>query len=194
MNRTRITLTPSKSALLVVDMQRYFLDEDGPAYLPAAKAVLPEVSKLVQVFHKSSRPVVFTKHVHKGDGSDLGIMGLWWNDMCEEGSKWSEIHPNLSFQEDDKLVTKHRYSAFYGTDLEIFLRCSSIEDLVVVGVMTNLCCESTARDAFYRDFKVFFPANGTATISEEMHTASLINLAYGFAVITTMARVTKAMG
>ena len=51
--------------------------------------------------------------------------------------------------------------------------------------MTNLCCESTARDAYYRDYRVFFPADGTGSISEEMHVASLLNLAFGFAYVTT---------
>ena len=51
--------------------------------------------------------------------------------------------------------------------------------------MTNLCCESTARDAYYRDYRVFFPADGTGSVSEEMHVASLLNLAFGFACVTT---------
>ena len=60
-----------------------------------------------------------------------------------------------------------------------------VEDVVVSGIMTNLCCESTARDAYYRDYRVFFPADGTGSISEEMHVASLLNLAFGFAYVTT---------
>jgi isochorismate hydrolase len=58
------------------------------------------------------------------------------------------------------------------------------EDLVISGVMTNLCCESTARDAHFRDYRVFIPAGGTGTIAEEMHLASLLNLAFGFAYVT----------
>jgi nicotinamidase-related amidase len=56
---------------------------------------------------------------------------------------------------------------------------------VVSGLMTNMCCESTARDAYYRDYRVFFPADGTGSISEEMHLASLLSLAFGFAYVTT---------
>ena len=65
------------------------------------------------------------------------------------------------------------------------LRCLRVEDVVISGVMTNLCCESTARDAYFRDYRVFFPADGTGSISEEMHLASLLNLAFGFAYVTT---------
>ena len=85
----------------------------------------------------------------------------------------------------DKVVLKHRYSAFYNTDLETILRCLMIEDLVITGIMTNMCCESTARDAYCRDYRVFFCADATGSINEEMHLASLLNLAYGFAYVTT---------
>jgi nicotinamidase-related amidase len=104
--------------------------------------------------------------------------------MCVEGSAESEIHPELSPRENEKVVLKHRYSAFYNTDLETIIRCLKIEDLVIAGVMTNLCCESTARDAYFRDYRVFFPADATGAVCEEMHLASLLNLSYGFAYIT----------
>jgi nicotinamidase-related amidase len=105
--------------------------------------------------------------------------------MCIEGSPESEIHDELAPLPGEKVILKHRYSAFYNTDLETVLRCIKIEDLVIGGVMTNLCCESTARDAYYRDYRVFFLADGTGSINEEMHEASLLNLAFGFAYITT---------
>jgi nicotinamidase-related amidase len=112
-------------------------------------------------------------------------MGWWWEGKCLEGSPESEIHPGIAPRTNEKVVFKHRYSAFYNTDLETVLRCLKVEDLVISGVMTNMCCESTARDAYYRDYRVFFPADGTGTINEEMHLASLLNLAYGFALVTT---------
>jgi nicotinamidase-related amidase len=118
-------------------------------------------------------------------------MGWWWNDMIIEGSPESEIHRDLAPLPHEKVILKHRYSAFYHTDLETILRCLKVEDLVICGVMTNLCCESTARDAFYRDFRVFFPADGTASVSEEMHVATLMNLAYGFAVISSVGDIIK---
>lgn len=103
--------------------------------------------------------------------------------MCLEGSEESKIISDLAPTEEEKIISKHRYSAFYNTDLEIVLRCLGIQDLVITGIMTNMCCESTARDAFYRDFRVFFTADGTGSINEEMHSASLLNLAFGFANI-----------
>jgi ureidoacrylate peracid hydrolase len=137
------------------------------------------------VFRKAGRPVFYSRHVHHPDLFDAGIMGWWWDGMCLEGSPESEIHHDIAPLANEKVISKHRYSAFYNTDLETVLRCLKIEDLVISGVMTNMCCESTARDAYYRDYRVFFLADGTGSINEEMHLASLLNLAFGFAFITT---------
>jgi nicotinamidase-related amidase len=120
-------------------------------------------------------------------------MAWWWKGKCLEGSPESGVHPELAPLPDEKIVFKHRYSAFYNTDLEIILRCMKVEDIVVSGVMTNMCCESTARDAFYRDYRVFIPADGTGSINEAMHTGSLLNLAFGFAYVTTMDEITAQL-
>ncbi len=111
--------------------------------------------------------------------------------MCIEGSPESEIHPELTPLPSEKVVLKHRYSAFYNTDLETVLRCLKVEDIVISGVMTNMCCESTARDAYNRDYRVFFPVDGTGSINEEMHLASLMNLAFGFAYVTTSEAISE---
>jgi nicotinamidase-related amidase len=109
--------------------------------------------------------------------------------MCLEGTPESEVHPELAPLPGEKEILKHRYSAFYNTDLETILRCLKIEDLVITGIMTNMCCESTARDAYFRDYRVFFLADGTGSITEDMHLASLLNLAFGFAWVTSTGTI-----
>jgi nicotinamidase-related amidase len=193
-NQHEMRLEPAKSALLVVDMQRFFLDADSPTFTCGGVAILPTVKRVVGAFRGAGRPVIFTRHVHHPDDLDSGIMGWWWEGKCLEGSRESEIHPELAPMSSEKVVLKHRYSAFYNTDLETVLRCLKVEDLVVTGVMTNLCCESTARDAYYRDFRVFVPADGTGAIDEEMHLASLLNLSYGFAFVTTSDKIMTQLG
>jgi isochorismate hydrolase len=69
-----------------------------------------------------------------------------------------------------------------------------VEDLVISGIMTNLCCESTARDAYFRDYRVFFPADGAGSVTEDMHVASLMNLAFGFAFVTETGDIIKDLG
>lgn len=184
-NAHKMRLKKKKSALLVIDMQNFFVGSRSGGLGPIDPAVLKNVKHLIHAFRKAERPVIYTRHVHKADGSDAGILGWWWPDMIVEGSSDSEIHQDIRPRPDEKVIAKHRYSAFYNTDLEIVLRCQQIEDLVISGVMTNLCCESTARDAYFRDFRIFFVADATGTAYEEMHTATLLNLAYGFAYVTT---------
>jgi len=184
-NQHRMRLKATTSALLVVDMQRFFLDAASPTFACGGVAIVPTVKRLIAAFRAAGRPTIFTRHAHHPDDLDSGIMGWWWKGKCIEGSPESEIHAELAPRPSEKVVLKHRYSAFYNTDLETVLRCLKVEDLVITGTMTNMCCESTARDAYYRDYRVFIPADGTGTISEEMHLASLLNLAFGFAFVTT---------
>jgi len=184
-NSHRMELNRLKAGLLVIDMQKFFLDPGSPTFTCGGLAVLSNVKRLVSAFRGAGRPVIFTRHVHHPAGLDAGIMEWWWEGMCLEGTEESEIHDDIAPLANEKVVTKHRYSAFYNTDLETVLRCMELEDLVVAGIMTNMCCESTARDAFYRDYRVFFLADGTGSINEEMHLATLLNVAFGFAYVTT---------
>jgi nicotinamidase-related amidase len=188
-NTHRMQLNMDKAALLVIDMQRFFLEPASPSFTCGGLAILPKVKNIIALFRQSGRPVIFTRHVHHPDGLDAGIMGWWWEGMCVEGSPESEIHPELSPIGNEKVVLKHRYSAFYNTDLETVLRSLKVEDLVISGLMTNMCCESTARDAYQRDQRVFFLADGTGSITEEMHLASLVNLAFGFAWVTDVDNI-----
>lgn len=80
-------------------------------------------------------------------------------------------------------MEKNTYSGFRGTQLEERLKDMGVEEVIVTGVMTNLCCETTAREAFVRGFRVFFSTDATATSSEELHQATLMNMAYGFAYL-----------
>jgi ureidoacrylate peracid hydrolase len=188
-NQHIMKLNLEKSALLIVDMQNFFLDPHSPTFACGGVAILPVLKRMVKIFREKNRPIIYTKHVHHPDNLDSGIMGWWWEGMCIEGSPESEIHPDIAPLPSEKVILKHRYSAFYNTDLETILRCMKIEDLVITGTMTNMCCESTARDAYYRDYRVFFLADGTGSINEEMHLASLLNLSFGFAYVTTADRI-----
>ncbi len=190
-NTHAMALNPPASALLVVDMQRFFLDESSPTFTCGGLPILPNIRRLLDAFRQAGRPVIFTQHVHHPDHMDSGIMGWWWEGMCLEGSPESEIHADIAPLPEEKVIQKHRYSAFYNTDLETVLRVLKIEDLVIAGVMTNMCCESSARDAYYRDYRVFLPADGSGSINEEMHLASLLNIAFGFAYVTTTGALVK---
>jgi nicotinamidase-related amidase len=183
-NEHAMNIHLDRSALMVVDMQNFFLDPESPTYTCGGPAIIGNIKHLIAAFRQANRPVIYTRHVHHPDGLDAGIMGWWWKGMCLEGSPESEVDPAIAPLPGDKVILKHRYSAFYNTDLETVLRTLKVEDIVMTGIMTNMCCESTTRDAYYRDHRVFFMADATGSVTEEMHLSSLLNLAFGFAWVT----------
>lgn len=193
-NTHAMQLNREKAALLVIDMQYFFLDPASPSYTCGGPAILPRLQKVIQAFRQANRPVIYTRHVHHPDHLDAGIMAWWWEGMCKEGSPESEIHQDIAPKPNEKVIFKHRYSAFYNTDLETVLRSLKVEEIVVAGIMTNMCCESTARDAYFRDYRVFFLADGTGSVTEEMHLASLLNVAFGFAWVTDVDTVAAQLG
>ena len=138
-NTHRMDLEKDKAALLVIDMQDFFLTPTSPTFTCGGLAILPTLKKLIAAFREADRPVMYTRHVHHPDHIDSGIMGWWWEGMCVEDSLESEIHHELAPKPKEKIILKHRYSSFYNTDLETVLRCLKIEDLVISGIMTNMC-------------------------------------------------------
>jgi len=179
---------PEGSALLVIDMQRYFLSPDSHAYLPAARAMIHNVNELIRTFREAGRPIIFTRHAYMKD-EDPGIMGRWWADNIMDDDLVSQIDPALDLIPEDIVIRKTRYNAFYGTDLEDELNKRQVKEIVITGVMTHLCCETTAREAFTRDYEVYFTVDGTATADEEFHISSIRNLAHGFAIPVSCAQI-----
>ncbi|MDI6855857.1 MAG: isochorismatase family protein [Candidatus Thermoplasmatota archaeon] len=174
-------LVPRSSALLVIDMQNFFLDSNSHAFIPAAKAIVPNVLRLLEGYRKNQYCIIFTRYGVKED-EGCGIMKRWWKDNVKEGSYYSKIISLLKPGKGEFIVRKTRYSGFYNTQLENILKARDIKSIVITGVMTNLCCETIAREAFTRDLEVYFVIDATATVNEELHLASLKTLAHGFAI------------
>ncbi|KAI5071164.1 hypothetical protein GOP47_0013415 [Adiantum capillus-veneris] len=163
-----------QAAVLVIDMQEYFRGIAGP--------IIPAMQLTIATCRDAGIPVIYTRHAHKSP-SDYGMLGEWWPDVIHDGTPEAELLPEVNKQNEDKLIHKHTYSAFYGTDLERFLKEQGKTEVIVTGVMTNLCCETSAREAFVRGFRVFFSSDATATSAEDLHLATLENMAYGFAYL-----------
>jgi nicotinamidase-related amidase len=164
-----------KTAMLVIDMQHYFHGLHAP--------ILDNVLSLIEACRTVQLNIVFTRHGVHDPQHDGGMLATWWDDLILHGSEAWQLDKELKPHPSDLIIDKNRYSAFQGTDLNDWLRKNGVEDLIISGVMTNLCCETTARDAFGHDYRVFFVADATATINEELHLATLKNLAYGFSYI-----------
>lgn len=179
--KRRPAFIPARSALLILDMQNYFLQADSHAFVPSAPAIIPGVKLLQEVYQRKGLPVIFTRHINTPQ--DSRQMSTWWREMITEQNPLSVISPQFD-PRGGICIDKSQYDAFYNTPVEEILRTRTVEQVVICGVMTHLCCDTTARSAFMRGFEVFFTVDGTATYNQELHLASLQTLAHGFATPT----------
>jgi len=176
------------ACLLILDMQRYFLDENSHAWVPSGEAIIPGLKKAARYFRNAGRPVIATQHVNTID--DAGMMGSWWSELLLEEQPLIEIDSDLEIQPLE-ILQKSQYDAFINSTLESRLVEHGVKQVVIGGVMTHLCCETTARAAFGRGFEVFFLVDGTATYNQDYHQATLLNLAHGVAVLTSIDQIIK---
>lgn len=185
-----IVFRPEKAALLVLDLQEYFLQDTSHAFIPSAPAILPRISKLIAAFRSTDHPIVITRHINTP--KDAGMMSKWWRDLINPKSARSHntIIANIT---KPIYLNKTQYDAFHQTSLENILHELKIKQVIICGVMTHLCCETTARSAFMRGFEVFFTVDGTATYNEELHRASLLTLSHGFVIPVLIEELLAAM-
>ena len=167
---------PQKSALLVIDMQKYFCDESSIPFVPSAPAIVPKIKQLAGEYAAKNLPVIFTRQMNTPE--DAGMMSKWWKHTISPESDLSKIIPEFN-TENSYVLNKTQYDAFYNTELENFLKEKGITQLIITGLLTHLCCESTARGAFIRGFETFFCVDATVTYKEIYHTSTLLNLAHG---------------
>jgi biuret amidohydrolase len=181
-------VVPEKMALVNVDMQNCFV-ENSPIAAPDGLTVLERINRLATVCRQHGICVIHTSHVLRPDGSNLGVMAKIGPPITEgilnKGAASSELHPGVQVRDTDILLDKPRFGALYGTDLELILRGRGIDTIIVTGIATNICCETTAREANARDFRVFFLSDGTATFGIDDLSADDIQKA----TCTTLGRI-----
>jgi nicotinamidase-related amidase len=186
--RPQLQLNPARCALLVIDMNRYFAHPKGRCFLPATAAIVPRVMAVLDAWRGRGGTVVFTRHGHEGP-DDLGVMGKFWDDYIRAEEPDAEIINELEPRADEPVLRKTTYDAFVGTELEPLLRERKIDQVLVTGVLTHMCCETTARSAFCRGFEVYVAADGTATSGEGLHLSSLKAMADSVAVVLSTREV-----
>ncbi len=188
-------LVPSKTALINVDMQNAFV-EGTPLSAPGGVALLQPVNRLAAACREAGMMVIHTLHVVRADGSNHGTMGELIEPVragyINEGTETAKLHPGVDVGPHDIMLYKPRYGSFAGTDLDMILRGNGIDSIIVSGICTNICCETTAREAGMRDYHVFFTSDGTETFPagelsvEEIKKATLTTLGLAFAKIVSV--------
>ncbi len=188
--RPGLQLNPARCALLVIDMLRYFTHPAGRCYLSASAAIVPQIKVLLAAWRSKSGPVIYTRHGHRND-TDLGMLGKFFSDYIRADEPQGEILPAVAPVGNELVIRKTTYDAFWGTSLQEYLTKRGIDQVLICGVLTHMCCETTARSAFCRGFEVYLPVDGMATSTEERHVSSLLALADAVAVVMSTAEVVE---
>jgi len=187
---------PGRTALVVVDMQRGFLDPGEAMEVPPARETVPVLQTLLELFRARRMPVVFTEFVYSESapllvgrlhpehrpakpGAPRGF-GLP-SSSCLEGTPSADTVPDLAPRPGELVVRKRGYDAFAGTPLDGALRARNVTSLVVTGTMTDICVLATVIGAFHREYRVTVVEDGVSTLWPEIQRATLdiIGRAYG---------------
>lgn len=191
------TLNPQKTALLVIDMQDEFIKPHWTHFwIPQATKIVPKINKIIHTCRNHKIPIIFT--VYSQTHRYLDRPQTLWNmpsrsptkeidqsTLFQIGNIWHE----LSQENDDIIIHKSSYGAFYDTPLETILKNLKKDTVIITGTLTNYCCSMTARQAYERGFKVIFSSDATAAHFPDMHTYELKILRRGFAKIMSTTEI-----
>lgn len=186
--RDALPLAPGRTALLVVDMQRAFVEPGQAMEVPSAREVVPRIQELVAIFREKHLPVIFTEftyspaapllvgelhpeHRPAAPGAPTGFGRP--SSSCLEGEDNARVIPELAPRGDELVVRKHYYDGFNGTVLDGALRARGVRTLVVTGTMTDICVLGTVIGAFNREYRLVVVEDAVATLWPEIQRATL---------------------
>jgi nicotinamidase-related amidase len=182
----------SASALIVVDMVRDFTDPEGLVYYPQNREILPKIARVLEICRGAGMLIVFMQHCYRKDKFDRNLITMRPN--CIEGSGGEDIDPMLSVdRERDYVIKKRRYSAFFGTDLDLVLREHGIGTVIVVGTKTNCCIRATVTDAYNLDYRAIVLSDCVATNSETVNEVHLDDIRKYLGRVWTTDELTVAL-
>jgi biuret amidohydrolase len=186
-------IDPKKTAMIVVDMQNDFVASGAAMETPAARAVVPKLAEALKICRDAGIKVIYTAHVHRRDGSDMGLFDdmhppIANREALVDGTPGVDIYSDVAPAPGEHVIKKHRYSGFFGTDLDMILREWGVDTVIISGTTTENCCHATARDAMFRNYRVVFLSDATATYdypdrgfgpmpAAQVHDATLVILA-----------------
>ncbi|MGC9771760.1 Isochorismate hydrolase [Fervidobacterium changbaicum] len=186
LEKTKHPLTISSPAVLIVDVQNYFFDKNSPAYLRGSESVLERIKNFIESIRAINKSLPIIATIHKNGSNN---MKKWWGNIVEE--QWTKLC--IDERLIDFKIEKETYDAFYQTNLDELLKTHGINQLIITGVMTHLCCETTARSGFVRGYEIVMVEDCLWDKDEWYHYASLKNLAHGFSTISTSQEVVEKL-
>ena len=199
---------PGHTALLVIDMQNDFCAEGGMMHnegldLSRVQEMAERLPILIESARENSVLVVFVRNIYS-TATNWYLSGPWLEQanrrrkgsyierpVCAADSWNGDFYGDIRPLASEAIVTKHRFSAFHNTDLDTILRANEIKTVVATGVATNVCVETTVRDAFVRDYYVLVVEDGTGTYSADEHEYSLRTIDRYFGEVVSREQLIK---
>jgi ureidoacrylate peracid hydrolase len=202
--RGALPLEPGRTALLVVDMQRAFVEPGEAMEVPPAREVIPRIQELVGIFREKRLPVVFTEFTYSPaapllvgqlhpehrpaiPGTPTGFGRP--SSSCLEGADNARVIAELTPRAEELVVRKHYYDGFNGTVLDGALRARGVRTLVVTGTMTDICVLGTVIGGFNREYRLIVVEDGVATLWPEIQRATLDIIRRAYARVLTAKEV-----
>lgn len=193
-------IDPRHTAVVVIDVQNDFCHDEGYLHklgldISSTQAMLPALETFIAAARKTNVRVVFVQGIYNnqylsGPFIDKDRKGGLMVERCVEGS-WGADFCKVTPLPFEPVVKKHRYSAFIRTNLDQLLKEANIKTLILAGVTTNVCVESTARDGFMHDYYIVFLSDCTATYNREVHESTLKNIDRHFGLITDSTAIVR---
>jgi ureidoacrylate peracid hydrolase len=190
------SLLGAKTALVVIDLQNAFMLPGMPVEVPTARDIVPNVNKLAAVTRQAGGKVIWVKMCLEGQSEAWRVFfdGDPRSATLSEltpGARGFELHADLDVRGEDAVVVKRRFSAFIqgSSDIERHLREDGIDTVIIVGTLTNVCCESSARDAMMLNYRVVFVSDANAALSDAEHNATLGSILRVFGDVATTSEV-----
>lgn len=193
-------INPARCALIVIDMQNAFVAEGAPFETPGARQMIPRLESIIRKARELRMPIVWTQSDHRPPFGGLMLRkfpAIAKDRVLWQGEPSFQMYPDMIQPSESKFeyrIVKHKFDAFFETDLDAILRYHRVDTVIVTGTATNACCESTARSAFMRDYKVVFPSDANATFDEAMHQATLANIDLLFGRVLTTEELLAEIG
>jgi ureidoacrylate peracid hydrolase len=186
-------VAPAHTALLVVDLVNEYVEPTGLMPMPGGVAgggeLIDANRRLADAARAAGATIVWIRPGHK-DSSDALFRKRIVHAL--EGTWGSELHPGLGVRPDEHILSKRRYSAFFATDLDVWLREHQIERVVVTGVALNICVRATIHDAFFHGYDVWVVQDASQATSQREEESSLFDIATHYGDVTTVSAVLEA--
>jgi nicotinamidase-related amidase len=204
-----LRLVPGRTALVVVDMQRAFLDPGEVMEVPPARDIVPQIQALLDLCRGKGLPVVFTEftysetvpvlvgllhpeHRRAAPGAPRGFGKP--SSSCLVGEANVHVVPDLAPRPGELVVTKHYYDGFNGTTLDAALRSRGVSHLVLTGTMTDICVLGTVIGGMNREYRMTVVEDGTATLWPEIQRATLDIISRAYARVVTAKQIAEEIG